>query len=270
MDRFIDNVHYHVEMCGEGFPLMLLHGFTGDSSTWAPFCQEWGSHSQLIMPDIIGHGKTDSPEELHRYTIESAANDLRLLLDELMIDKVDLLGYSMGGRLALTFCLLYPERVRKLILESATAGLVTAEERELRSEKDDELANFILQNGIIKFVDYWEKIPLFSSMGEARNEVKAAIRQQRLQQSPIGLANSLRGMGTGSQPSWWEELEEIACEVLLITGEKDAKFCRIAEKMAAQCKFSRRVIVEKSGHAIHVEEPEKFGTIVSGFLAQSR
>jgi 2-succinyl-6-hydroxy-2,4-cyclohexadiene-1-carboxylate synthase len=263
----VNDLTYHVEVCGEGFPLLLLHGFTGDSSTWTPFCPVWGKHSQLIIPDIIGHGATESPEDMNRYAIESAAADLIVLLNQLEIDQIDLLGYSMGGRLALTLAILYPERVRKLILESASPGLRTNEERMLRRMKDKELANFIKEQGIIPFVDYWEAIPLFSTMSSLPNFIKEAIREQRLSNHAQGLANSLIGMGTGSQPSWWDQLNGLSCEVLLLTGEKDEKFCKIAETMAEYMRKASWIVINNGGHAIHVEQREKFGTIVSDFLS---
>jgi 2-succinyl-6-hydroxy-2,4-cyclohexadiene-1-carboxylate synthase len=224
----------------------------------------------LIIPDIIGHGKSEAPDDSSRYQIESAAGDIRTLLDKLEIKQVDILGYSMGGRLALTFALFYPERVRKLILESASPGLETEKERKLRRMKDGELANFIMERGIKDFVDYWEAIPLFSTMDRLPIAAKDAIREQRLANSKIGLANSLKGMGTGSQPSWWDRLIEVGCKVLLLTGEQDEKFCLIAEKMLKRLKNGTWIVIKNSGHAIHVEEPEKFGTIVSGFLKSNK
>ncbi|MEH7492322.1 2-succinyl-6-hydroxy-2,4-cyclohexadiene-1-carboxylate synthase [Neobacillus niacini] len=264
----IKGINYHVEVCGEGFPLLLLHGFTGDSSTWTPFCPVWGTHSKLIIPDIIGHGGTDSPGDINYYQMESAAEDLILLLDLLGIEKIDLLGYSMGGRLALTLAILYPERVRKLILESASPGLKTNEERVLRRMKDEELANFINDQGIVSFVDYWEAIPLFSTMSSLPNSIKESIREQRLSNNAKGLANSLLGMGTGSQASWWSKLDLVSCEVLLLTGEKDEKFCKIAEKMLEDMRKASWIAINDCGHAIHVEQKEKFGTIVSDFLSK--
>lgn len=270
MKVIIDGIRYHVEMAGDGFPLMLLHGFTGDTTTWKPFCDRWGHHSKLIIPDLIGHGKTESPNDLKRYQIEAAATDLKQLLDHLNIDKVDLLGYSMGGRLALTFAILFPDRLRKLIIESASPGLEKEEERQLRRMKDGELANFINEKGIEKFVDYWEAIPLFSSMESLPQQIKDSIRNQRLSNCPQGLANSLFGMGTGSQPSWWgSPLEGLTCEVLLLTGEKDKKFCEIAKRMQKMIKNSEWIVIKNAGHAIHVEDAEKFGTIVSDFVELS-
>jgi 2-succinyl-6-hydroxy-2,4-cyclohexadiene-1-carboxylate synthase len=269
MDMVIDGIRYHIEVDGDGLrPLVLLHGFTGDYTTWIPFIDSFGKYSKIIIPEIIGHGKTESPELLSRYQIEAAASDLRRILDQMDIQQADLLGYSMGGRLALTFALLFPERVRKLILESASPGLAAESERELRRMKDAELAHFIKEQGIGSFVDYWEEIPLFSTMKLLPFTVQEKIRAQRLNNNPEGLANSLVGMGTGSQPSWWDQLEKLACEVLLLTGEKDKKFCDIADKMKNKLKNCTWMVIEECGHAIHVEEPEKFGTIVSDFLSK--
>ena len=214
-----DGIQYHVEVCGEGsIPLVLLHGFTGDTSTWTPFYDAWGKQVKLISPDIIGHGKTESPDVLSRYQIESVAKDLKAILEHFDVEQVDLLGYSMGGRLALTFALLFPKRVRKLILESASPGLATEDERQLRRMKDAELAHFIKEQGIRSFVDYWEGIPLFQTMNRLPSAQKQVIREQRLNNSPSGLANSLLGMGTGSQPSWWGKLNKLTCEVMLLNG----------------------------------------------------
>jgi len=266
MDVDIKGIRYHVDVCGEGFPCLLLHGFTGDASTWAPFFDDWGKHAKLIVPDIIGHGRTDSPEGVEHYQIEAAAHDLVGILDFLGFYQVDLLGYSMGGRLALTFALLFPNRVRKLILESSSPGLKSDYERGHRRKKDAELATFIKEQGIKSFVDYWEDIPLFKTMRQLPASIQNRIRAQRLKNSTQGLANSLIGMGTGSQPSWWNHLNQLNCDVLLLTGSKDQKFCSIAESMLNILKKGTWISIENTGHAVHVEYPEKFGTIVSGFL----
>ncbi|WML47231.1 2-succinyl-6-hydroxy-2,4-cyclohexadiene-1-carboxylate synthase [Neobacillus sp. PS3-34] len=269
MNIVVDGIDHHVELCGDGFPLLLLHGFTGSGSTWMPFCERWGRHSRLIMPDIIGHGKTDSPVELERYSIQSVARDLNEILNKLNVEKTDLLGYSMGGRLALTFALLYPDRVRKLVLVSASPGLSSENDREIRRMNDANLANFIIEEGVPAFVSRWESIPLFKSMEQLPQSVNAAIRAQRLQNSSNGLSNSLIGMGTGSQPSWWQHLKDLSCEVLLVTGSMDEKFCLIAENMQNMIKNVSWMSIIEGGHAIHVEKSEIFGTIVSEFLSNT-
>src|SRR3954468_10424855 len=163
MNYVMDGIGYHVDIVGDGFPLVLLHGFTGDSTTWKPFFSQWSKEYKLIAIDIIGHGKTDSPQNLERYDIISVMRDIKQILAYLEIEKADFLGYSMGGRLALSFAIQYPSVIHKLVLESASPGLVTEQERENRRIQDHKLALFIRENGIKEFVEYWENIPLFST-----------------------------------------------------------------------------------------------------------
>lgn len=270
MNFVIDGVRYHVEEIGEGFPLLMLHGFTGDSASWKVFESQLNSHSKVIAIDIIGHGKSDSPAEETRYDIESVASDINKLLEELGIEQIDILGYSMGGRLGITFAVKYPKKVRRIVLESSSPGLETEEERKARRIQDENLALQIQKDGIYEFVNFWENIPLFRSQKKLPENIHNAIRKQRLNNSKLGLMNSLRGMGTGAQPSWWEELENLNMPILFITGSMDEKFCLIAEKMMKRVKNGHWVSVADCGHAIHVEKPEIFGTIVSGFLSNDK
>ncbi|MBU8879862.1 2-succinyl-6-hydroxy-2,4-cyclohexadiene-1-carboxylate synthase [Bacillus sp. FJAT-29790] len=270
MNFDIDGIRYHVDKWSSqslDSPLLLLHGFTGDSAAWREFEPQWKRHSNTITVDIIGHGKTDSPLDESRYDIESMASDLHKLLKEMGIEQTDLLGYSMGGRLAITFALKFPKMVRKLILESSSPGLETEREREARRIQDEQLAWRIQEYGVNGFVEYWENIPLFQSQKRLPENLRKKIRMQRLNNSQVGLINSLKGMGTGSQPSFWEELDQLNIPTLLITGSLDEKFCRIADKMIEKLKKGEWVSITDCGHAIHVENPEIFGTIVSEFLS---
>ncbi|WP_436373336.1 2-succinyl-6-hydroxy-2,4-cyclohexadiene-1-carboxylate synthase [Cytobacillus sp. BC1816] len=269
MKYVINGVRYHVDTWGTGFPLLLLHGFTGNSEGWKEFAPFWKNHSKTIALDIIGHGKSASPPDIGHYQIEESAAVINSLLEKMGIGKIDVLGYSMGGRLALTFAVNYPEKVRTLILESASPGLRTESERYERRIQDETLSKRIRKEGIKNFVDYWENIPLFQSQNSLPAKIRTRIRSQRLANSIDGLANSLNGMGTGVQPSWWDELAHLEMPVLLVTGNLDQKFCRIAEEMSKILPNVQWKTAEDAGHAIHVEKPELFGTIVSGFLSQT-
>ncbi|MBD1380265.1 2-succinyl-6-hydroxy-2,4-cyclohexadiene-1-carboxylate synthase [Metabacillus arenae] len=262
----IRNVNYHVEITGKGPPLLLLHGFTGSAENWKEFKEIWKEY-QLISLDIIGHGQTDSPHTVFHYDMMKMVEDLNELLKKLGIESVHILGYSMGGRLALSFAMTYKNRVKSLILESSSPGLKTEQERSERRKSDEKLAAYIQEAGVMSFVDKWENIPLFKSQKELPSHYQQSIRSQRLKNDPVGLANSLLGMGTGSQPSWWNMLSHLFIPVLLVCGQKDEKFCRIAFEMADR--LPKRVIkkVNGAGHAIHVERPQIFGTIVDEFLS---
>lgn len=267
MRHVIDGIRYNVVTYGDGFPVILLHGFTGDLSTWEPFFEKWGNHSKLIAIDIMGHGKTEISNHVERYKMLSVVDDLFLLMEKLKIQKADFVGYSMGGRLALSFAAKYPTMVRKLVLESTSPGLDQEEERKKRIKQDEQLANFIKEKGLEAFVEYWRELPLFESQKGLPIEVQKRMQEQRLRNHAKGLILSLKGMGTGAQPSWWDELSSLKVETLLITGSLDEKFCLIAEEMEKRLEHSQWINVEGCGHAIHVENHEKFGTIVSRFLS---
>lgn len=269
MDFVISDVHYHVEKCGEGFPIILLHGFTGSRQSWQRFCTSIGRQSTMYMVDLIGHGKTESPDLLHRYDIKSVASDLNEIMNELGLEKADILGYSMGGRVAITFAALYPERVNRLILESTTPGIEESEKRTERIAQDERLATLIETDGLSSFISFWEGISIFETQRNLPVSIRERIREQRLKNSTRGLAYSLRGMGTGSQPSWWNHIERFPFQTLIMTGEMDEKFCRIAKEMMKKLKKGQWVIIHGCGHTIHVEDPEKFGTIVSEFLSNT-
>ncbi|KEK23015.1 2-succinyl-6-hydroxy-2,4-cyclohexadiene-1-carboxylate synthase [Bacillus gaemokensis] len=262
----LQGVTYEYEVVGSGEPLLLLHGFTGSMETWRPFIPSWSKQFQVIVVDLVGHGRTESPKEITHYDIENVASQMKALLDHLHLEKAHILGYSMGGRLAITMACLYPKRVISLLLENCTAGLEMEEDRKERRVKDEQLANRIESEGIEAFVNAWEDIPLFATQRKLSQGVQEAVRKERLANNPRGLANSLRGMGTGAQPSWWKQLEELKLPVLLMNGESDQKFFHILTNIKKRIPHAKFVKIDGAGHAIHVEQPQKFDTIVKGFL----
>ncbi|MCP4360322.1 MAG: 2-succinyl-6-hydroxy-2,4-cyclohexadiene-1-carboxylate synthase [Chloroflexi bacterium] len=260
----VNGQSYFYECSGEGRPLLLLHGFTGSSQNWRPLVPQLATQFQVVTLDLLGHGRTASPPEESRYTIDNAAIDLIAILDTLQIEQVHLLGYSMGGRLALFTAVTYPNRIHSLVLESAAPGLAEAAARQERSQRDRELADWIEMNGIQSFVERWQNLPLWESQKQLSVEVRQALHTQRLQNNPMGLANSLRGMGSGAQPSLWEYLPELTIPVLLIAGELDTKFVSINQKMAANLANARLEIVAGAGHTAHLERPYQFQLSMEG------
>lgn len=256
-----DRLHY-IE-AGAGFPLLLLHGFTGSSANWQPILPALAEKFRVIAPDLPGHGQTrvNGP-----FTMAATAGLLADLLDHLSITQTHLLGYSMGGRLALYCGAHWPDRVRALVLESASPGLKTTPERAERKARDDALADRIERQGIIWFVDHWEQLPLWNSQKRLPHTVRQQQRDRRLQNDPAGLARSLRDMGTGVQPSLWDALPELALPVHLIVGAEDDKFLGIAQEMTALLPDARFVRVADAGHTVHLEQPRYYTRTVAAFL----
>ncbi len=134
---------YQVEVAGEGEPLLLLHGFTGDRSAWAELSQQLRDDFELIALDLLGHGGSDAPADPVSYRMERAAADIADLLNQLGGPRPHLLGYSMGGRLALFLALRFPHLFKSLTLESASPGLAGVADRAERRRQDDDLAHNI-------------------------------------------------------------------------------------------------------------------------------
>jgi 2-succinyl-6-hydroxy-2,4-cyclohexadiene-1-carboxylate synthase len=254
---------------GQGVPLLLLHGFTGSVQNWAGLQRALAAEARTIAVDLPGHGESSAPVEVARYEMAAVAADLCALLDHLEIRTAHLLGYSMGGRLALYLVLRHPGRWRSLILESASPGLATAAEREARVRQDETLAAFIEAEGIAAFVARWEALPLFASQKRLPQDVQQRHRAGRLANRAQGLAGSLRGMGTGTQPSLWAELSGLALPALLIAGAEDEKFAGIGRRMVARLPQAKLVLVSDAGHTVHLERPQAYADLVREWLADA-
>ncbi|SOC03512.1 2-succinyl-6-hydroxy-2,4-cyclohexadiene-1-carboxylate synthase [Ureibacillus xyleni] len=246
--------------------IVLLHGFTGSVATWEKVARLIPENYHIVAVDLIGHGLSEAPTNLSLYSMEEQVEVLHELFKELQLSNFTLLGYSLGGRVALSYVAKYPSEIKQLILESASPGLKTEQEREARRISDEKLADEILQNGLQAFVEKWGNIPLFQSQKNLPEEERKKIREERLSQTEIGLANSLRGMGTGAQNSLWTSLSIITKPVTLITGSIDEKFCKIAHQMKELLPNADHIEIRDVGHAIHVENPTLFATIVEDVL----
>jgi 2-succinyl-6-hydroxy-2,4-cyclohexadiene-1-carboxylate synthase len=170
-------------------------------------------------------------------------------------------GYSFGGRVCLRLAVDHPEAVGRLVLIGATAGIDDPVERAARRAADEVLAEEIEAAGIEPFLDRWLALPLFAGLSAA-----AQHREERRRNRPDGLASSLRLAGTGAQEPIWDRLGSLAhVPVLLVTGERDAKFATLAERLAAGIGPSAtRLVVPDAGHTAHLEQPDAF---LSGLLA---
>jgi len=262
----INNITLHIEQSGAGRPLLLLHGFTGSAATWAPLISALPSHFRTIALDLIGHGRSDSPPDAGRYHMTRCVADLLAILDVLEIVRTDVLGYSMGGRVALHLATAAPERVGALVLESSSPGIADAAERHARITADEALADLIEREGLEAFVERWEHLPLFASQSALPEDTRARLHAQRLRNDPLGLANSLRGMGAGQQEPLWDRLGGLNVRTMLIAGELDTKYRAFAGEMLALLPNAHAVIVPGAGHAVHLEQPQAFTKNVLAFL----
>lgn len=270
MKIIVDSISYNVEFNQSSSvqnktPIVFLHGFTGSTNDW-DFLEDLDPNYYPILIDLIGHGKTDSPDEKKYYQTESIVNSIKSILDELNIKRAVFYGYSMGGRAALSFTIQHKGMVQALVLESSTAGIKDDFERKQRIEADKKLAEFILDEGVEKFLDYWKEIPLFNSLKNIDNVKLEKYYSLKIKNSPIGFSNSLKGFSTGIMPSYWDLLNRINCKTLLLNGELDTKFTKINLEMDKLFQDSEHRVIKSAGHNIHFEEPEAVINELNRFL----
>ncbi len=266
----VNGVRLGVKQRGEAgksdLALVMLHGFTGSAAGWGHQLDAFATYGlRVIALDLLGHGQSDAPYDPQRYAIEHCQQDVLAVLQELGVskDQAVLLGYSMGGRIALYTA--FSGFFRALILESASPGLEDPAEREQRRFSDEALAASIELDGIQAFIERWEKLPLFTSQKSLPFECRQALRRERLLNRATGLAQSLRGVGTGVQPSLYARLPTLHIPVLLIAGELDTKFTAIARQMAQVLPQSQLRIIPGAGHTVHLERPQEFVSLVGNF-----
>jgi 2-succinyl-6-hydroxy-2,4-cyclohexadiene-1-carboxylate synthase len=219
--------------------------------------------------DLLGHGRSDAPTDPARYAIERQADDLFDLARDVGAAPVDVVGYSMGARIALQLAIDHPRAVRRLVLESPSAGIADPAGRVRRRTADEALATTIERDGVVAFVDRWADQPMFASHAGLPTATRARLRRQRLGHTPLGLANALRGGGQGAMAPLEDRLATVRAPTLVLTGSLDPAGRERAAAVARGIPGSHLEVVEGAGHTAHLERPAVFRRLVLAFLAGS-
>lgn len=270
--------------------VVFLHGFMGSGDDWTDVVARLAGDVTPHTPDLPGRircgGRIPEPIDYVRWLAEA--------VDTRRLENPALVGYSMGGRLALWTALEHPERFPRLVLESASPGLKTAREREMRRKADRALADRLggafapfsgnhppgSAEGLLEraathqpmskkafraFLEDWYAMPIFASLSKRPGLLEALI-EKRLRLDPADLGTHLTYFSTGVQPSLWDRLGELVMPTLLIVGEEDRKFRRIAEEMVERSPRIAVEVLSGCGHNVHLENPDAYTTVVRSFL----
>jgi 2-succinyl-6-hydroxy-2,4-cyclohexadiene-1-carboxylate synthase len=235
---------------------LVLHGFTEDDTAWAETCPLPGADYALLP----GHGWRPCRQP----GIRELATDLAAGLP---LGGGDLVGYSMGGRIALRMALDHPERVRRLVLVSSGPGWRAGDERTRRTRLDEALAQILEEDGLGPFVAWWESNPVLKPARPFSADMTARLRARRLSHDPCGLAQALRAYGSGTMEGLWDRLGDIRVPTLLIAGEADARYRGVMGEMAQRMPAATLRVIPAAGHAIHREQPGPLGEAIRGWLA---
>jgi 2-succinyl-6-hydroxy-2,4-cyclohexadiene-1-carboxylate synthase len=252
-------------VAGQGAPVTLLHGFTQSGTSWREVISRMPEGWMWIVPDLRGHGETQTRHGAP-CSMAACTDDLEKLWDELGMERTHLVGYSMGGRLALHVAARRPERVLSLLTIGAHAGL-DEDAREGRRRGDEALAQRIEQDGIEAFVDFWGSLPLFAGVERRGPAYVAQIRAQRLQNHVAGLACSLRGMGAGVMEPVWDELVRVPFPCTFVAGQLDHGYVASARRLATTVLSGHAEVILRAGHAVQQERPDAFARVLANHLA---
>ncbi len=238
---------------------VFLHGFTRSSASWERIASRL-SGIHLIGIDLMGHGNSPVPAfDMHpdAYSLDYAADELRAIIARLGLGRVHLVGYSLGGRVALHFASRNAGLLRSLALISATPGIEEEPERARRREADRELAERIDDIGLERFVTEWSQGPLFAVRQDAGKARTLDVQRDRMRRQCRGLQGSLLGSGQGSQLPLWDILPTLEMPVLIAAGANDERYAKIAARMQTMLPRAMLRVFEEAGHDLPAERAEQ-------------
>jgi 2-succinyl-6-hydroxy-2,4-cyclohexadiene-1-carboxylate synthase len=250
--------------------VLLLHGFTGCAEDWLPIIDLLPENFNYVCLDLIGHGKSDHPVAPEFYYTDSIIEQIKTVKERIIKDsKIILVGYSMGGRVALSYAIKYPDDIKGLVLESSSAGIKNDTERNKRYEEDLKLIEFISSHTMEEFIDFWQDQEMFNTQRRFSNDKLKRLKKIKYNNSKIGLMNTLRGFSTGIMPPLHDKLKTIPTKVILISGELDTKYTFINSKIVRGFHKAKHKVVKNSGHNTHLEEPKRFVEIITNYFNQT-
>jgi len=246
-------LHRSVE--SRGPRLVLVHGFTQTLRSWDEIASLMANRFEVVRMDLPGHGGSGRARMSFSDTVEA--------IGEAGGQGV-YVGYSMGGRLSLQLALEHPNLVEALVLIGASPGIPDHGERAARRRADERLAAELERMGTRAFVERWMSQKMFATLRPTEADLQA-----RLANTPTGLANALRYLGTGVQEPLWERLVDLKMPVLMMIGDHDSKFSLVADRMAGSIGDRATVAhVADAGHAAHLEQPKPACRELWKFLAR--
>ena len=235
-------------------PKVFLHGFTGSYKSWYDITKKIKDY---ILIDIPGHGNSYFVDSASEYNFSDWVNDFAYIIKDLNINRVKLIGYSLGARLSIVFASATPKLINSLILESSGYGLDNKKERDDRYQKDIKFANLI-EKDFDKFLVEWDKNSIFKNQ---KNRNLIGYQKQkaiRIKQKPNQLSRALKSFSQGKMNSHLKNFKKFDFPVVLINGVEDKKYIAFSEVMFDECKNTNHYIISKSGHNVHLENPENF------------
>lgn len=248
-----------------GIPVLFLHGFMAQGGIWLPIMRQLNHRFHSVALDLPGHGLTTA--DIRTLDFDNLSGAIVDYIDEHIKPPVILVGYSMGGRIALHTALNYPDHFSGLVLESAGAGIENAAEREFRLAVDEETADRLTESDLREFLKEWYRTqPIFSSLSNNPEMIESIINK-KMANDPELLAGVMVRLSPGRQIPLWPRLHEWKKPTLIIAGELDPKYRDIARRLATEISGAGLEIIPGAGHIVHLENSKAFIATLKNFLS---
>ncbi|MFH1700511.1 MAG: 2-succinyl-6-hydroxy-2,4-cyclohexadiene-1-carboxylate synthase [Candidatus Zixiibacteriota bacterium] len=264
MTGLVEKYNFFTSGKSDKQPLLFLHGFMGNANIWRKIIAQLDNDFYCSAIDLPGHGQTMT--DLEYLNFENLSDDLIDFIDSHFTQKAILIGYSMGGRIALYTALKHPDKFKAIILESSSPGIKDSEERKNRLERDEKDSFKMKKTGMRTFLTEWYQMPVFDYLNDFP-DLKEKIINKKSSNDPKALAEIIVKLSPGIQPSLWDKLGSWTKPALIIAGEKDGKYVRIGEKMHDCLADSHFEIIPNAGHIVHLENHKDFMIVLNSFLA---
>ena len=237
--------------------IVFLHGFLGAGSDWGEIAAPLAEDYFCVCPDLPGHGANITRDFDAQLSIPQLALELRALCAALSLSAPIVVGYSLGGRVALAAAVRHPEIMQALMLESTSAGLDTEAERQARAATDDARAAVLLADGIAAFMRTWYAAPLFESL-QMRPQLLAKLQAARMCNDARWMSKVVSELSPGRAASVWAELPSVRLRTLLLAGALDVRYTESAQRMCAAMPNAICTVVADAGHNVHLEQPTAY------------
>ena len=247
-----------------GTPVLFLHGWLGHRGDWNDVATALPGDRAWMAVDLPGHGENTDGDALPE--LPDVLTGLERLSVAQGIPRWHVAGYSMGGRLALAFAMVFPEHIASLTMIAASPGVDGAEARQTRRNQDIAWATRFREQPARDVVAAWYQQPVFASLASQPDLLATIIQQRSVACSPL-TADALVLWGQGVLPSQWGRLEQLTVPVCHISGALDPSYVAVGERMMEQNGSIERRVIQGVGHTVHLERPVELGHSIGQFLS---
>ena len=266
MKMEINQARINYELAGKGPCLVLIHGFSDNLTMWYNQVPEFSKSYQVLTIDVRGHGETEVPNG--KYEMATVTEDLRALLDDLKIEKACVLGYSMGGRIALSFALKYPERTTGIVF--ANSGVMgpgaepPPEQMMEMMERRKQMMEMMESGDIAAISDFMAERSLSPGFRGKDPDTFRKYKEVKIKNSPAAYKTIMESMAAGMADP--PDLSLLQCPALIIAGEQDGFMAMDTAYYMEKTIKDATLVVFSTGHASAIEVPDQFNRAVKEFL----